>query len=104
MFVFRCLTSNQPEYPSKRFVPLIYQKQLQSSDTNQPYVPLIKNKNDLRTFSVAGPTRWNSIYVARRRTTSIITSRKCIQTYVFDLAKVALKPLHCILFIIFQIY
>ena len=54
LFVVRCLTFNQPEYPSNLLVPVVHQKN-SSSNTKKLYVPRIKTKNGWMEFSFTGP-------------------------------------------------
>ena len=84
-FVFHCLNCNQQEYYlSEILVPLIvYQKQLQSFDTNQLYVLRLKTKNDTRAVSDADLILWNALTVAIR---TILAFRKIMKTHLFDWA------------------
>ena len=50
-----------------------------------PVGKMLKSFGD-RTFSVAAPTLWNALPASLRNTTSLITFKSCLKTYLFKLA------------------
>ena len=65
--VYRCLHGRAPEYLSELCIPVNQRSsryRLRSSQSNQLIVPSVKlSTYGPRSFAVAGPTTWNSVYL-----------------------------------------
>ena len=58
---YQSLSSTQPAYLNSMLTPARNSQQLRSNSSNPLYIPRVKSKAGIRTFSVAAPTVWNSL-------------------------------------------
>ena len=83
---FQCLSHNtMPPYPSDLLHPYQPSRRLRSLDISLLSVPRICLETfGRRSFSVFGPTVWNSLLLSLRKTQCFSTFKKKLKTHLFE--------------------
>ena len=83
---FQCLCHNtMPSYLSDSLHPYLPPRKLRSLDTSLLTIPrFCLETYGRRSFSVFGPTVWNSLPLSLRKTQCLSTFKKKLKTYLFE--------------------
>ncbi len=82
---YQALSSKQPSYLHSMLTPARQTRQLRSSSSKLLSVPRVKTKAGTRAFSAAAPTIWNSLPVNIKSAENIVTFRRHLKTYLFNI-------------------
>ena len=86
LLVYKALHHDQPFYLRSKLAYQTHRYVTRSSDTLILFVPETKTVLGRRAFSVAGPRFWNSLPPNVRKLDSVLSFRKKLKSYLFDIA------------------
>ena len=87
LLTYKALHEEQPIYIRSLIVTSLLSRSLRSNRGITLSVPRIRTNTGARAFSsCAPPFLWNSLPLSFRSATSLATFRRCLKTYLFDLA------------------
>jgi len=83
---YQALSFKQPAYLHSMLTPARNPRQLRSTSCNLLFIPRVKTNAGTRAFSVAAPTLWNSLPASVKLEGNIVSFRRRLKTYLFNIA------------------
>ena len=86
LLTYKALHEEQPVYLHSLIAISLPSRSLRSNRGITLSIPRIKTNTGARAFSSCAPSLWNNLPLSVRSATSVATFRRCLKTYLFDLA------------------
>ena len=86
LLIYKALHEEQPVYLCFLIAISLPSCSLRSNRGITVSIPRIKTNTGTRAFSSCAPSLWNNLPLSVRSATSVATFRRCLKTYLFDLA------------------
>ena len=86
LLTYKTLSEKQPVYLHSLLATSLPSRSLRSNKGITLSVPRVKTNAEKRSFRSCAPSLWNSLSLSVHSSTSVFTFRKCLKTYLFDLA------------------
>ena len=83
---YKALHEDQPVYLRSLIAISLSSRSLRSNRGITLSIPRIKTNTGARAFSSCAPSLWNNLPLSVRSATSVATFRRCLKTYLFNLA------------------
>ena len=86
LLTYKALHDEQPVYLRSLIATSLPSRSLRSNRGITLSVPRIRTNTGTKSFSSCAPSLWNNLPLSVRSATSVVTFRRRLKTYLFDLA------------------